>query len=403
MTSHFMERLSRKLHGQYYTDQAIGALLVNQLKHQHVDTAIEFGVGPGALLDAVRFRWPDAKCISVDIDPKHVIKGQDSARSHYCEDALKPDISSRIGLEPESVDLAVCNPPFVTSAWKPEFKDILARAGLLPRQATLGFGADVLFLAQNLWMLRSKGQLGIIVPSGIISGERSRHVRDWLLARHTISDVVELPAGTFTATEVKTFVLCLTKDTASSAEISLRNITPDGRITAPIRISQAEASLRLDYSFYASRADAAGANFASSLISLHVTRGNIGANELRTSGIEHLHTTDISASVFPHLQLATTSRSAHDKHTTAKQGDVVLARVGRDFHKKIALITRGELVISDCLFALRSEQYAPADVYQALISEAGQRWLQAFSRGACARFITKADMERFPLKEMLEL
>lgn len=394
--------ISRKMHGQYYTKQSIGALLVDRLKNQEVQTAIEFGVGRGALLDAVSSRWPYAKCVSVDIDPKHRRADLDRFRSHYCEDALEPDISTRIGLEPESADVAVCNPPFITCAWRPGFERILARAGMLPKHTVSGFSADILFLAQNLWMLRSKGQLGIIVPSGIISGQRSRHVRDWLLERHSISEVIELPPGTFAGTEVKAFVLCLTKDNSTRARIVLRRINSEGVASQGLRITQQEASFRLDYSHYKAGYRILAEEMPISKRSLEVGRGSIGANVAKASGIDFLHTTDIASSSFRALRLGQTSTKSQGEYLTAKAGDVIIARVGRDFYKKIALVERGESVISDCLFALRSNQYSAAQIYKALTSDAGQRWLDANSRGACARFITKSDLERFPLKEILE-
>ncbi|WP_449393203.1 N-6 DNA methylase [Eoetvoesiella caeni] len=392
---------NRKQHGQYYTNQAIGALLVNRLKSQDVHTAIELGVGPGTLLDAVSSRWPDAKCISVDIDPLHNRTKLGHYQYHYCEDALVPDISSRIGLEPESADVAVCNPPFITSAWRPEFEHILSRAGLLPKQISLGFGVDILFLAQNLWMLRSKGQLGIIVPSGLICGQRSKHIRDWLLERHAISEVVELPAGTFTGTEVRTFLLCLTKDKSSDAPIMLSKVDAAGIASKPLYISQQEGSFRLDYTYFAAGYRPAHEMFVSQP-RLEVIRGNIGANAARTRGIDVLHTTDIAPSDFEPLYLGTTTVDGYGRHLTAKKGDVIMARVGREFYKKIALVHAGESIISDCLFALRSDQYSAAQIHRALTSEAGQCWLVANSRGACARFVTKRDLENFPLKEILK-
>lgn len=402
MTSNSVEQLiHRKNHGQYYTKQAISRLLVDCLDIEDVQTAIEFGVGPGALLDAVSSRWPSARCVSVDIDPKHRRISQDRFRRHYCADALEPDISLRIGLEPHSADVAVCNPPFITSTWRPEFERILSRTGLIPKQSTLGFGADILFLAQNLWMLRPNGQLGIIVPSGIISGERSRHVRDWLLERHCISEVVELPAGSFLGTEVRTYLLCLTKDKAIGKRIALRKVDAEGGVCAARYISAAEASLRLDYSFYASGYSDLSKNRLYEENHIQVARGNVGANKAREYGIDFCHTTDIPISAYTALRFEEVKGVVGHGYVKARKGDVLLARVGRDFFKKIALIEMGETIITDCVFAIRSNVYSPFKIHQALTSAAGQNWLEANSRGACARFITKNDLMNFPIKEIL--
>jgi len=400
MSSLLPQRIGRKEHGQYYTKQSIGALLVDRLDHQEVKTAIEFGVGPGALLNEVHRRWPQANCVSVDIDPKHrqVSRG---SRAHFCADALEPDISTRIGVEPESADLAVCNPPFITPVWRPDFERILSRTGLLPTHTAAGFGADLLFLAQNLWMLRRHGQLGIIVPSGIICGERSQPLREWLLDRHCISEVIELPAGSFSGTEVKTFVLRLTKDKASSAKIRLSRVSAKGTVSPPIRVTQEEACYRLDYTFHEADLYRGGWGHDPDGTNLQVVRGNITAGSAADLGIRFVHTTDITSSTAQTLRLGRISAALRQQYITAKKGDVLIARVGRDFFKKVAIVESGERIVSDCLFVLRSERYSAQQIQRALMSKKGCQWLSTHSRGACARFITKHDLETFPLKRIL--
>lgn len=188
----------QKIHGQFYTGAAYGALLVDRLQDGSVHLAVELGVGNGALLSAVTGRWPHARCISVDIDPLHqYARMVHNTHSHFCMDALDLELLGAIGVEQGAADIAVCNPPFVSPQWRPSFAAILRRAGLpLPSNAAR-IGADVLFLAQNLWMLKSRGQLGIIVPDGIISGVKSRAVREALISQHGVREVIELPAKAF--------------------------------------------------------------------------------------------------------------------------------------------------------------------------------------------------------------
>jgi type I restriction enzyme M protein len=390
----------RKRHGQYYTDKEIGSLLVRKMSIRSVDTAIELGVGPGNLLNAVRNRWPHAKCISVDIDPNH--KRASKQRLHFCVDALRSDLTRKIGVDPDSADVAVCNPPFTVPNWKSSFSTILQRAKLPMPTVALTVEAEVLFLAQNLWILRKNGQMGIIVPDGLISGGKLRAVRDALLERHAIREVIELPCRAFNAIEVKTHILLLRKDSSSDKPIKLSRYNIDGCLDTPICISQDEASERLDFSYYQWKRSSANVNSTSAKRSpLTVTRGRLTTAEAAQAKVRVLHTTSMPK--FPSADFMICKNfSPGTRHgdVVAKKGDVLVARVGRNAEEKTVLVKSGKAVISDCILIIRSAEFDPEKVFRALTSELGKSWIRANSRGACARFITKEALLSFPLKEI---
>lgn len=385
--------LARKVHSQYYTDAAVGRLLVASLRQNEIGTALELGAGEGALIAAAHRRWPGAHFVSVDIDPRNSPTQAMHLRSHFVVDALRHDLHKRIGVCEASADLALCNPPFALPRWERRYQRILARAGL-PIAGAATFGADAFFIAQNLWMLKDHGELGVIVPAGLVAGSRSQVIREALLEQHEIHQVVELPAGTFSNTEVRTYLLCLQKGAGSGSAIILRRLDTNGTEDSPISIEAGQAARRMDYSHYQAQRQTPGA--PRRCPSLIVHRGTIEMGQARHLGVSVLHTTDIQCGkVCWH---ASRSEALPATAFRAQCGDLLLARVGRRFFAKVCILDTEDVPISDCVFAIRSTLYSPTQLFHAFTSDAGQRWLEARARGACARYITKDDLQMFPIE-----
>ena len=391
----------KKLHGQYYTESAYSSLLVNRLQDDSVSVALELGVGGGALLSAVSGRWPDARCVSVDIDPQHAQEG--STRSvqhiHYCADALTLELDNIIGLTSGVADIAVCNPPFIAANWNASYSELLSRAGFKVPTKALRVGADLLFLAQNLWLLKDSGQLGIVIPAGIICGEKNRAVRETLLENHCIAEVIELPSRAFKNTEVKTFILNITKNKTTSNTIKLYRCDQDGTVEPFIEISLEDAANRMDFSYYEWKQ-----NFPiykpNSIKILEVYRGGISTHQARELGIEVFHTTDLKEqSEYGRILFSDNFSEAacNSDKIIAHVGDIVIPRVGRNIENGVHLVKGGKALISDCLYVIRCPGRAPEDLYEALTSSEGSAWIKAHTHGACARFLTKSDLRHFPL------
>ncbi|MFY1004857.1 N-6 DNA methylase, partial [Escherichia coli] len=82
-------------------------------------------------------------------------------------------------------DLAVCNPPFFRPDWNRDFARILQYADLADAcPSTSDVTAEILFLAQNLRMVRDGGKIALIAPDGLLTGWRSSAFRRALMDRH---------------------------------------------------------------------------------------------------------------------------------------------------------------------------------------------------------------------------
>ncbi|MGG4603106.1 N-6 DNA methylase, partial [Alcaligenaceae bacterium Me47] len=150
------------------------------------------------------------------------------------------------------MDLGLCNPPYIRPRWRPSFGRILEDAGLSGAlQSVHDAGADLLFIAQNLRLLRPQGKLGLILPDGLITGQKYRGVREVLLREHRVELVVQLPRRAFTRTEAQTYLLVLSKSDGETQQVQLSQMDDTGEVSDPIIISADRGKLRLDYTFHA--------------------------------------------------------------------------------------------------------------------------------------------------------
>ena len=103
---------------------------------------------------------------------------------------------------------------------------------------------DVVFLAQNLRLLKQGGELAVILPEGLAVNRTFHELRTALIERHGLHRVVELPSCLFHGTEARTVAMFLRKGQRSE-QVCLE--TSGGR---HVKVSSAVASQRLDARFH---------------------------------------------------------------------------------------------------------------------------------------------------------
>ena len=117
-----MERIeSSDRLGRYYTKGTIGSLLVDQMHWLAPAKILDLGAGCGSLSIAAGGRWTDAELLTVDVDGRASARLQKlfaarwgSRHSHIRADALSSNLPKLISAKTDSIDVAVCNPPFIT-------------------------------------------------------------------------------------------------------------------------------------------------------------------------------------------------------------------------------------------------------------------------------------------------
>jgi type I restriction enzyme M protein len=394
--------------GRYYTANWVSESLINAIRTPHPRLIVELGSGRGALASAAWDRWQRAQVITVDLDhsaapflDEFVARNSGSYR-HHVHDALDDDLADRIGLSLGSVDVAVCNPPYVRPRWRNSFGRILEDAGLSGSLKSIhDAGADLLFIAQNLRLLKQHGKLGLILPDGLITAGKFEGVRRALLREHRVEQVIQLPRRVFSGTEAQTYLVVLAKKSGETSSVVLRQINAEGVISPSLPVPSDLAQRRLDYSYHASsrpRRSNSRSNHTQlvSDLTLTITRGSFSSQQIGECDWPVFHLGDFNAEdpVVPRrFRLGQRKLGALPPRTKISMpGDILVARVGRNLHEKVAIVEHGPCVVSDCVFTLHVREEDRQPLLTFLSSQAGRRALDASAHGVGARFLSRSDL-----------
>lgn len=383
--------------GRYYTDSDIASLLIESMAVNSPKLAIDLGAGSGALVGEAHRYWENTHFITVDIDKKAKSMALQtrygSAFSHHTADALDGSLAEKIGLRFGDVDSGLCNPPYVRPKWRAHFAEILEDAGLSHVIPKLGcIQADILFIAQNLRFLRKGGKLGIILPDGVIAGEKYAKLRHSLANAHRLERIIELPRRVFRNTDAKAHIVVLTKHISADDNIHVQRLGNNGLLTSPILVSPDSAATRLDYSYLASLSQSSRRRVVLELRSVTqlITRGSYSSSQRKVIPFPVFHTTDFvdGSTEVPRQYLLTKGMQRIASGVLALPGDILLARVGRNLDEKVSYVTQGAVAVSDCILILRIVPKYQARALRYLTSANGRAAVLAASHGVGATFIT---------------
>ncbi|WP_441238221.1 N-6 DNA methylase [Bradyrhizobium sp. 930_D9_N1_4] len=394
-------RQTNSAFGCFYTSDYVGDALVRSMT-TCPERIVDLGAGKGSLALAAARRWQSTEIVTVDIDSRAgtcaaraSLLGFHQKHKHVEADVLDVRLPKRLLRDEKKFDAAVCNPPYITPKWKATFAHILEDAGLscvLQNNTTIG--ADVLFLAQSLRLTDASSELGLIIPDGIVTGRRQDKLRQSLLAQHCIRSVVQLPRGCFKGTDAQAFILILGKGESQAKTIKLKRLTADGKTLDPIFISAGNAEDRCDYSYYAAQAQVSKRRtWSLSDADARIVRGSLQAGEAKQCGYKYIHTTSFAEAVSNQFRLPRKAPRLSQKDVViAKAGDILVARVDRNLHQKVAIVSSGQAVLTDCVFRIRVPVAWRERAFRALSSRRGAEALNAVARGVGAKLLTKENL-----------
>ena len=307
--------------------------------------------------------------------------------------------------------MAVCNPPYIKSEWQASYSELLEEVDLsscIPVYSDSS--ADILFLAQNVRLLRNGGELGIIVPDGLITASKMSGIREKLIQQHKLSGVIQLPTRIFKRTEAQTYILILKKNVSSDESIPLYKATTEGVIGEPIFIATEQAKKRLDYDHYLYSKSASRIyteviqtkKISKKQPIFEVSRGRITKIDAIKQDINFFHTTDFkfidNPSAFK-IQEQFNQKIKDSDQIIAEKGDILLARVGRDIETKMAYVHDGKIVLTDCIYRIRAKDPKNGKkIWKYLSSKKGRLWIKSQYKGVCAQSLNKSDLLNLPIK-----
>lgn len=388
--------------GRYYTQNTFSNLLVSNMKSQKPKKILELGAGRGALLTAASRKWSKAKLYATDIDIKSVkalVSSMPNANIFNIS-ALDSNLPNKISLRKSSVDVAVCNPPYLKMKSNHDFSRTFNDANLTGSLMLPFLTSDIVFLAQNISLLKHLGELAIILPDSVITGHNFIKLRQDLLSNHSVQKIIQLPENIYPKTEALTHILYLEKGATTSNNIEIFSVDVNGKYNGCINVLSSSLEFRMDYKYhsYLSKQRKEKSNKLSDYNPV-IKRGNITNKELKKIKIPQLHTTSIKHGV-KHLSIdKKIPKEDKTKYVFAEYGDILLARVGRGCMGKTSKVGRGKAVISDCLYRIRVEPKYRKAVFESLISSEGQEWLRSVSHGVCAKVLSKKDLLNFPINK----
>jgi len=379
---------------QYFTEIHLSKLLIQSIDFWGPKVIVDLGIGDGALTAAAIKKWRNAKYYGADVDKQKIdclIEKFPKVNLHNV-DSLQISIGENIKVKMGTVDVAICNPPYLTLKKRSKYRTILRNAGLLNAIHIRSYTSDLIFLAQNINLLREKGTLGIIVPEAIVCGRDFDLLRKDLLDMHDLKMVIQLEPKIFRQTEAKTHILILDKGLTKSRTVQLCMADLAGKITRRIKVSKSNLVDRMDYKYHAcSRKNLRGKSLKE--LGVIIRRGNYTKNELDKISTSYFHTTaywDRNG-----LVLGFSKYEMEKQPTLAKKGDILIGRVGRNCMDKITFVKKGQIAITDCVYCLSIKPSLRKKLFKKLTGLTGKRYLQRVAHGVCAQVITKRDIEEF--------
>lgn len=405
MASTFSQKRQDTLN-RFYTRTAVGELLADQLGKFDPRNVLDFGAGEGSLSAAIASRWNGIEAVTVDLDLAvldglrlRLEQAGAGAHHHHHHDVLDPALPERL-VEHGLFDLAVCNPPFFRPKWSRDYARILQHAELADAcPSTADVTAEILFFAQNLRMVRDGGKIALIVPDGLVTGWRSVAFRQALMMRHQIECVLQLPEHSFHDTEARCFVLIVTKNAGPTEQIKLLRYDVEDGLSDPIIITRIDGESRMDFDFHAHRNEGSGCVTTLRHLGAEVRRGSLDTVARKAATFPTFHTTDYREAEGGFITLEANSALPQDsKLVIAEAGDIVMARVDRSLHEKVAMVTGGRAAVTDCIYRVRVRAEVRQLVFDALRSPSGVSSLRAATKGVSARLLGKADLLDLPLQ-----
>jgi len=374
--------------GQYYTPVKTGNSLVERLDISDPSRVCDIGAGLGDLLCAANQRWMGAKLLAADIDPLNVAHARSRFPAGDCHqvDALRHDLPRLLGVEEESMDVAVGNPPYGALRANASHLSIMRDAGLADAVSPKRLTRDIVFLAQNLRLLKPGGELAVILPEGLAVNHIYADLRAALLERHGLWRTLELPAFLFKGTEAKTVALFLRKGVASH---SVLLESSDG---ASVRVDAENARSRLDAQFHL-QSMSTGLTLAD--LNPDIKRGALSHAESRELGVPIFHTTDFKR--FPNGRANLSKTPSMAERWIVAPGDILIPRVGSRCLDHAVMVTKGKAVFTDCVYRIRVATEWREHLLRTLRSEQGVKFRLAVSHGTCAASLSKSDLLNLPI------
>jgi len=380
------------LTGQFATPEWVARLLCSRLI-QNPRTALDLGIGRGALALALKDRFPTTELIGVD---KYSLPKTDrtimreSGLHLMRRDISLPSFSLRFLAQFGEMNTIVSNPPFTYIENASAIRDLMEKQGFKCNRRAMKQRLDLLFLAHARKLLSQSGEMAFILPTSAFAMAKSIENLQVMSDHFGLEEIITLPANLFQNAEVDTAILIFRPGNRKQAirKFAFYSALEESKLEFHGQYSAASIIEEMKV-FTDSNKQSAAPNTLESIGST-VARGKHSSNSLLSKGVSHFHTTSFqhypSAQVrFDQNELLT----PQVQDAPALEGDILIARVGTRCLGNAAIVVSGRHYISDCVYRISTPAKHRRQIWEFISSEAGKNWQLSLARGACAKFITQ--------------
>lgn len=383
--------------GRYYTNDIISTLLINNLETSKPKRILDLGVGDASLTIAAYARWEKAKYFATEIEPKKAIaieKKLAFIKVLNC-DTLQPNASTKLKVKFGSIDIAICNPPYVRVENKEKYNGLFKSVGCKNFSNLSRITSEIVFFAHNLKLLKHDGELGIIVSDSLITGKEFKIFRETIFEKFNVRRIIQLPDNVFTKTEARTHIIFISKTKSTNKTCELLTSTIQGELSKKLIVANNLLIDRMDYQFHSADIHAKAGTKTLKQIGAVIKRGKFSYKELRQSKLSFFHSVHFKENG---VNICFDKPVAKKHHSySANEGDILMCRVGKRVVGKVAIVKFGRVVNSDCIYRITVPKRYRQVLLKSLRSEEGKAWLHAFAHGVCSQVISKSDLENFPI------
>lgn len=383
--------------GRYYTTDIISTLLISNLETSKPKRILDLGVGDASLTIAAYARWEKAKYFATEIEPKKataIEKKLAFVKVLNC-DTLQPNASNKLKIKFGSIDVAICNPPYVRVENKEKYKRLFKSVDCRDFSNLPRITSEIVFFAHNLKLLKHDGELGIIVSDSLITGKEFKVFRETIFKKFNVRRIIQLPDKVFKKTEARTHIIFISKAKSENETCELLSSDINGKLSKKIVIANNLLLERMDYQYHNSKVHLTTSKKTLKEIGATIKRGKFAYKELRELKISFFHSVHFKEN---NINLCFEKSIPEKYHNyAAEEGDILMCRVGKRIVGKVAIVKAGKVVNSDCIYRITVPKQYRKIVLSSFLSKEGKEWLSIFAHGVCSQVISKCDLENFPI------
>ena len=363
-------------------------------KLQSVSSVVDLGFGDGSLSKAVNSHFPLAYFYMVDIDDS-MCDGIEQFSKKM--DVVNADVTSDIFADGAKAlaghfDYSICNPPYEQIICSYAHRQLLLHNRFVKTANMKRLSMAVIFLVYNLMFLKESGKLSILLPDGILTRKDYQPVREDIIENYHIERIIQVSDNSFEQTEARTHIVILSKKSKGNKRVRVGLSDSDGKIIDEMFVAPKGLVNRMDYAYHKWGKGFFYGYSINNHSAIEIKRGHHSFKELRENGnLPFFHSVDFKDRVS--LSFDDNKYESYQNPVVAREGDILMCRVGKRCVGKIAYVAKGSIVVSDCIYRIRVSEDNRMRLIHFFNSSEGEEWIRIMSHGVCSKVISKIDLQ----------